>query len=273
MLRELQTMAYYETYYYANVIDGVLKDTFSYLRTLHDWHEDRAAQLFVTPFPKWSLLHDFSEFTIRLLAYEQIDDVAIDAVAVKGRELWIDQVLRHHGFKVPGLKIWLQDMNISLEELTEDHANEYYGDLLESGELADLFEHLSNEAFFVLFANRSLLANLNQYASLAFSDVTIEAVDEQHQRYLASDGILKRASLPVWARRAVYYRDRGRCVACNCDLTNLISLQNDEHFDHIIPLHHNGLNDVTNIQLLCASCNLKKGHNLAGTWNRYERWY
>jgi hypothetical protein len=124
MLRELQTMAYYETYYYANIIDAVLKDTQAYLRTLNDWHEDREAQLLLTPFPKWSLLHDLAEFTVQMLAYEQIDDVAIDAVAVKGNDLWVDQALRHHGMKVPGFRAWLRERNVSRQDLTEDHAGD-----------------------------------------------------------------------------------------------------------------------------------------------------
>ncbi len=273
MFRELQTMAYYETYYYANVIDDVLKDTEPYLRNLNEWHEDREGSLFLTPFPKWSILHDLAEFIIRSLAYEQIDDVAIDGVVVKGHDLWVDEALRHHGFSVRGFKAWLKERGTKLGDVTEDDASDYYSDLSESGELADLFEHLSNEVFFLLFSNRSLLAHLNHYAAGALSHVEPERVEEEYRRHLASTGVLRRVAVPEWVRRAVYFRDRGRCVACNCDLTGLVSLQSDDHFDHIIPLQQSGLNDVTNLQLLCAPCNLKKGAKLVGTWNKYERWY
>jgi 5-methylcytosine-specific restriction endonuclease McrA len=273
MLRDLQTMAYYETYYYANVIDNVLKDCFSYLRSLNEWHEDREGSLLLTPFPKWSLLHDFSAFIIRDLAYERIDDRAENVLSIRERCVWVDDALRHHGMESPGFMKWLREKDVAISDLTEDHAHDYYRDLALSGQLEDLFEHLSNEVFFLLFSNRSLLANLNSYASSALSHVDREWVEEEHRDFLASSGVLRRAHLPEWVRRAVYFRDRGRCVACNADLTGLVSLQNDDHFDHIIPLHQHGLNDVTNIQLLCASCNLKKGHRNADTWNRYERWY
>lgn len=266
-------MAFYETYYYANVIDNILKDTEPFLRNLNDWHEDREASLFLSPFPKWSILHDLAEFIIRALAYEQIDDVAIDSVVVKGEPLWVDEALRHHGFSVPGFKAWLSDSGVKLEDVTEDHASDYYGELMESGELFKLLEHLSNEVFFLLFNNRSLLARLNHYASAAMSHIEPAELDESFRERLAAVGVLRRAALPEWVRRAVFYRDRGRCVGCNCDLTGLVSLQSDDHFDHIIPLRQGGLNDVTNIQLLCGPCNLKKGDKLVGTWNKYERWY
>lgn len=266
-------MAYYETYYYANVINNVLKDPEPYLRNLNDWHEDREGPLFLTPFPKWSILHDLAEFIIRSLAYEQIDDVAIDGVASKGHDLWVDEALRYHGFPVPGFKVWLRNRGTKVADITEDDASDYYAELSETGELTALLEQLSNEVFFLLFSNRSLLANLNHYAAAAMSHVEPESVDEEHERHLASAGVLRRVAIPEWARRAVYFRDRGRCVACNCDLTGLVSLQSDDHFDHIIPLRQSGLNDVTNLQLLCAQCNLKKGSKLVGTWNKYERWY
>lgn len=273
MRLELQTMAFYETYYYANVIDNILKDTEPYLRNLNDWHEDREESLFLTPFPKWSLLHDLSEFVIRDLAYEQIRDTALDTFVTKGEDLWVDEALRHHGFASPGFKSWLTTQSVALEDVTEDHAADYYANLAESGPLTELFEHLSNEVFFLLFTNRSLLANLNHYAAGAMSFFAPEGSESEQGSPFQAPGVLRRVGIPEWARRAVFYRNRGRCVSCNCDLTGLVSLQSDDHFDHIIPLRASGLNDVTNIQLLCASCNLKKGHRMAGTWNKYERWY
>lgn len=51
-------------------------------------------------------------------------------------------------------------------------------------------------------------------------------------------------------KKLVYGRDNGRCVECSSE-TNL-------HFDHILPFSKGGGNHPENIQLLCASCNLKK---------------
>lgn len=46
----------------------------------------------------------------------------------------------------------------------------------------------------------------------------------------------------------------GRCANphCRCELTEF-------HADHVIPLARGGSNSASNIQLLCPSCNLKKG--------------
>ena len=45
---------------------------------------------------------------------------------------------------------------------------------------------------------------------------------------------------------------RGRCAACG-------SKPKAFHLDHIIPLALGGRNENSNIQLLCADCNLSKG--------------
>jgi hypothetical protein len=66
MERNLVTMRYFETYYYANIIHNVLSEPFAYLSRLHSWHEDREDTLFLAPFPRRSVLHDFSRYVISL---------------------------------------------------------------------------------------------------------------------------------------------------------------------------------------------------------------
>jgi len=58
--------------------------------------------------------------------------------------------------------------------------------------------------------------------------------------------------IPGDVQRAVYERDKGKCRICG-SIENL-------HFDHILPYSKGGSSKVTsNIQLLCAKHNLKKG--------------
>lgn len=57
--------------------------------------------------------------------------------------------------------------------------------------------------------------------------------------------------VPQDVRIAVSARDRGKCVQCG-------SAENLE-FDHKIPWSRGGTNTVNNIQLLCGSCNRRKG--------------
>lgn len=40
----------------------------------------------------------------------------------------------------------------------------------------------------------------------------------------------------------------------------------------MVSLEQGGMNDVTNIQLLCSSCNLSKG-TFSATSNIYQNWY
>ena len=47
---------------------------------------------------------------------------------------------------------------------------------------------------------------------------------------------------------------------------------NKVHYDHIVPLDQGGINDVSNIQLLCEKCNLTKGTKSI-TNNIYQNWF
>lgn len=64
----------------------------------------------------------------------------------------------------------------------------------------------------------------------------------------------RRESIPQAVRVEVWQRDGGRCVECNG--------QEKLEFDHIIPIAMGGGNTPRNLQLLCETCNRRKGASL-----------
>jgi hypothetical protein len=58
-------------------------------------------------------------------------------------------------------------------------------------------------------------------------------------------------AIPQDVKIEVAARDGGRCRQCGSN--------NELHFDHVIPWSKGGPNTVGNIQLLCGTCNRRKG--------------
>ena len=267
-------MRYFETYYYANVVDEMLTDVEPFLVNLNNWHVDRKEELFVRPFSRWSVLHDLSYFVIEELFQERTRDIDMSELARdRTSRLWVEEAMRHHGQKVIPFRSWVKDAGIKPSKITEDHVHDYHQSLMESGELSALLEQLANEVFFLLFANRMLLAKLNHYISVAARHIDAPDISDEYRCCLEANGTIKRVALPEWVKRAVFFRDRGKCASCNSDLSGILTAQPDRHYDHIVPLAEYGINDVTNIQLLCATCNRGKGRRRLAISDRYEPWY
>jgi HNH endonuclease len=267
------TMRYYETYYYANIVYNVLRDPFPYIRHVHSWYEDRE-RMFLTPFPKWSVLHDFAQYSIRLLMDEQDGIEAVERLAASAKaDLWIDHAMRHHGIKPEGFRKWAAGQGIKSDDVTEDDICSYYEELNLTGQVTELVEHLANEVFYILFNNRGLLASLNDLVAGVVRDLDFQQFDDDGSISIGSSGYLKRVAIPKWVQRAVLYRDKGLCASCSADISGLTHSQPDAHYDHIVPLSQYGINDVTNIQLLCSACNLKKGRQPLPPSDRYLTWY
>jgi 5-methylcytosine-specific restriction endonuclease McrA len=109
--------------------------------------------------------------------------------------------------------------------------------------------------------------------SRQINDIDLDGVPEEYLHNFERSGALRRVGVPRWAKEAVYFRDRGRCVLCRCDLSGLLSVGSDKNFDHMVPLALGGLNDITNLQLLCDKCNLRKSKGEAVTSDFYQAWY
>jgi hypothetical protein len=277
---------YYETYFVANVINNVLADPMPYVRNLDEFYGDLLYVRFLEPFQKFSAFHQFIEFIVEALIFEALDKVDLDkqkseekrfenipSMKGKFRDLPINGALHHYMIEHQSFVQWLDEHGKTFEVADEDDANEYYAFLQESGVYGSLVERIVEEVFFIMFLNRHALMRFHELVAGVISDIEIEEVEFENRKWFARDGVLRRETIPQWAKKAVFYRDRGRCVLCNRDLSNLISLQNEENFDHLVPLVRGGINDVTNLQLLCAECNRKKSGGEAMTSVLYEKWY
>jgi hypothetical protein len=154
----------------------------------------------------------------------------------------------------------LADYKIEYSKSDFDEDDESYVNYLERKINDNISEKIANETFQLLFSDRmfclkfnSLIADNIKYLELNYYPDLLEA-----------DGKLKRCTyFPEWVQRAVYHRDKGCCAVCLKDLTGLLKTDFDAAIDHIVPLNLGGCNDITNFQLICRPCNLKKhGHTI-----------
>ncbi len=128
-----------------------------------------------------------------------------------------------------------------------------------------LFAIISKEIVHILFSNKNFLFTFNKLARNDFNKIPKELLTDK--------GTIKRTSIPKWVKKAVFYRDHGRCVFCNKDLTGVFSVMPTSNYDHIIPLDKYGFNDICNIQLACENCNKSKGTKEDIPIYKYEpRW-
>jgi hypothetical protein len=74
---------------------------------------------------------------------------------------------------------------------------------------------------------------------------------ERNRRARKSLSIGKHSPAEIWQ---LYDKQGGGCAACSI----AVSFKS-KHVDHIQPLCAGGSNDITNLQILCAPCNLSKG--------------
>lgn len=127
-----------------------------------------------------------------------------------------------------------------------------------------------------MFSNRVAMHSLDSFLRMYVRELNSESFgpeDSDLANLFSNDGVIARKTPPKWARSAVFFREQGLCSQCGANLTGLLSALPPRHFDHMVPLAQGGLNDVTNLQLLCEACNLKKGAEHHETSRRHRRWY
>lgn len=74
--------------------------------------------------------------------------------------------------------------------------------------------------------------------------------------------------IPARLRWTVLSRDNFRCIACG-----LSSKETVLHVDHIYPKAKGGLNTISNMQTLCALCNMGKSDKIISSGNNKQKKY
>lgn len=280
---------FYQTYELCAIVNEILTDQLAHSVKLNTFHCDGQWLDLVRPFEKLSAFHRFIGYVVREVHSEQADAVDLGErrriftnyqtipAALKDlapHRLPIEVAFENHGIDNQSFIHFLQESGASLETADEDDVSSYMLDTFLSEPYERLRERTVGEIFHVLFQNRELLLRFNEYIAGVLARADLVGASEIPADLFARENTLKRAKAPQWAQRAVYFRDRGRCVLCDKDLSGLVNLENAENYDHMVPLARHGLNDVSNLQLLCAQCNQhEKKDGRARTSREYQTWY
>ena len=257
---------FYQTYHMASIVESSADYTSSFIEI--GWEDSEVLECLARP-SKLSLLHHYIFRSIcvskttkyrdesDLIGIEEIEDLeaAFEAYQIK--------ITSFQKFcKINGLSFLSDQFELG------ERFIEWFD--LEFDTFAYLWEQITDEVFHILFGNRNFLLRFNSSLAkyLASGKVVIPP------SYVSDKGHLKRCThLPIWLKKAIYFRDQGRCVFCHKDLSGLLSTDRRLHYDHMVPLYLWGTNDPSNFQLLCEACNLKKSKKSASTSNRYTPWW
>lgn len=136
------------------------------------------------------------------------------------------------------------------QENIDTYKYQYAEDYIEEIVQGKFIPIIVTEVFSLLFADRE--------AMKAFNLKIAESLDERTTR---------NTYWPKWLERALFCREKGLCAICKADLSSMFHAHGKLAIDHIVPIALNGVNDPTNLQVLCQACNSKKSGTVIETSN------
>jgi len=243
----------------AALVEACVEDIGSFIEL--EWHDQDLLKS-LGSFTKITVLH---RYIFAMLAvehrrdYRKNSDIYEEAPEMIAN---VEVLLRAYGIEVTAYEAY---DGSALEG--EDCFYEWF--LAHEDQFEELWEKMTDEVFHLLFGNRAFLLKFNVALAAYIRENDVKISPE----FLSDSGTIRRTFMPKWVRDAVFFRDHGRCVFCHADLSGLLSLDQLDHFDHIVPLAAGGVNDPSNIQLLCEPCNLKKSASEPSTGLRYPAWW
>lgn len=234
----------FSVYYFANALFNIISTPSAYLRGIEDILGDMRALTLMRPFHRYTNLHGFIREISMDIITEEVDQE-------DGEYRFLRQFFDVYGVLCPAGALESEDA--------------FWSFTSESDRFHDALDELTDEVFHVLFNDVGFLQKFNLLCA-EYIDLSSFGAESKTRK-----GTLKRMPIPMWARRAIFYRDKGECRACKRSLAALINQLETERYDHIVPLARFGANDVTNLQLLCERCNLEKSAASLPVSNLYQR--
>jgi len=266
-------MKFFDTYYFCNIASNLIYNVNIDLTSTLACFFERHLEVQPSNFEKYSSLHQYCNWVVNVLFFQEdskriyklsedmgnFSDYESGELLIKFEkskndiDLWFDNAINCYQPDFTSFYDWLlknykgyTHLDIALDDYMEKAGEEET--------YCDSLDLISLEMFYVLFENRYFLYKFNEYM----------AACHEYE--------IPRVYVPQWAKRAVFFRDKGKCVLCNKDLSGLLDVAEDKEvqYDHIVPLENGGLNDISNLQLLCADCNQRKGTTaMTGTNYKY----
>ncbi|GAB3528724.1 HNH endonuclease [Photobacterium alginatilyticum] len=201
---------------------------------------------------KWTLLH------------ECIEDSILDGLNYALKKNGYDFYERiYRDFDIYGVKY---------VQVVDELRGTSHCDYLISKYKEEVCPRLVPSIFNILFSDRSTMRQFNRIVADHISKLS----EKEYPEYLKKDGVMKRNNYwPKWLREALNRREQGHCAAPGCqkNLTGMLANGNEQAIDHIVPLNQGGVNDPTNLQMLCTDCNQDKGGNNDYTSDMYSLYW
>lgn len=271
----------HDVYFFCQCVKNIVCDNSNYLHGLNEFYGDGKIDYFSKPFPKYSYLHEFIEFTVRKIHEEDLENEKLLALLEKMKNLSNLEFsyLNNLGYKpiysfieiYKKFSSYMQNLGRQVNNGELEDIKSFFYEFLASEEYTLYIDNLVNEIFYVLFSNKLVMHKFNEMMADARE---VEVDGTEHPEFTDLKGRLKRKNIPIWVKNAVFHRDKGRCVLCKNNVSVYLNQYDKKNFDHIVPLAMYGLNDISNIQLLCTECNqvIKRGSS-SDTSYEYFLWY